>query len=119
MGCLRVTPSVFSRARWWGYPPELMAHMQETGAGMVFANEPYGRSPGPARRVCGYRIQNDYFPGGKMELAGSVLAAAESARLLATFRNRAVRSTTSVTSPPAPAQPSSSTILREPRSTPT
>ena len=33
-------------------------------------------------------IQNDYFPGGKMELVGSVPAAAESARLLAAFRKQ-------------------------------
>ena len=33
-------------------------------------------------------IQNDYFPGGKMELVGSVQAAAESARLLAAFRKQ-------------------------------
>ncbi len=33
-------------------------------------------------------IQNDYFPGGKMELVGSVPAVAESARLLDAFRKR-------------------------------
>ena len=31
-------------------------------------------------------IQNDYFPGGKMELEGSIQAAAAAARLLAAFR---------------------------------
>lgn len=31
-------------------------------------------------------IQNDYFPGGKMELVGSIEAAAATARLLAVFR---------------------------------
>ncbi len=31
-------------------------------------------------------IQNDYFPGGRMELVGSTEAAAAAARLLATFR---------------------------------
>lgn len=31
-------------------------------------------------------IQNDYFPGGKMELVGSIQAAAATARLLAAFR---------------------------------
>ncbi|MBJ6799726.1 cysteine hydrolase family protein [Geomonas propionica] len=31
-------------------------------------------------------IQNDYFPGGKMELVGSVEAAAATTRLLAAFR---------------------------------
>lgn len=31
-------------------------------------------------------IQNDYFPGGKMELVGSIEAAAAAARLLAAFR---------------------------------
>jgi nicotinamidase-related amidase len=31
-------------------------------------------------------IQNDYFPGGKMELVGSIQAAAAVARLLASFR---------------------------------
>ena len=31
-------------------------------------------------------IQNDYFPGGKMELAGSELAGHHAARLLAAFR---------------------------------
>lgn len=31
-------------------------------------------------------IQNDYFPGGKMELEGSVQAASAAARLLAAFR---------------------------------
>lgn len=34
-------------------------------------------------------IQNDYFPGGKMELAGSIEAAAAAARLLAAFRKQA------------------------------
>jgi len=33
-------------------------------------------------------IQNDYFPGGKMELVGSEKAADEAARLLRTFRER-------------------------------
>jgi len=33
-------------------------------------------------------IQNDYFPGGKMALEGSVEAAALAARLLAAFRER-------------------------------
>ncbi len=33
-------------------------------------------------------IQNDYFPGGAMELAGSVEAAREAARLLRVFRDR-------------------------------
>jgi len=33
-------------------------------------------------------IQNDYFPGGKMELSGSVQAAAAAARLLAAFRKQ-------------------------------
>lgn len=33
-------------------------------------------------------IQNDYFPGGKMELEGSAEAAANAARLLAAFRER-------------------------------
>lgn len=33
-------------------------------------------------------IQNDYFPGGKMELVGSLQAAAAAARLLATFRKQ-------------------------------
>ena len=33
-------------------------------------------------------IQNDYLTGGKMELEGSVPAAAESARLLAAFRKQ-------------------------------
>lgn len=32
-------------------------------------------------------IQNDYFPGGKMELEGSIQAASAAARLLAAFRN--------------------------------
>ena len=32
-------------------------------------------------------IQNDYFPGGKMELAGSVEASQRAARLLAFFRD--------------------------------
>ena len=31
-------------------------------------------------------IQNDYFPGGKMELAGSVEASLQAAKLLAAFR---------------------------------
>jgi nicotinamidase-related amidase len=31
-------------------------------------------------------IQNDYFPGGKMELAGSIQTAAAATRLLAAFR---------------------------------
>jgi nicotinamidase-related amidase len=31
-------------------------------------------------------IQNDYFPGGKMELVGSIQAAAAATRLLAAFR---------------------------------
>jgi nicotinamidase-related amidase len=31
-------------------------------------------------------IQNDYFPGGKMELVGSIQAAAATARLLSAFR---------------------------------
>jgi nicotinamidase-related amidase len=31
-------------------------------------------------------LQNDYFPGGKMELAGPLEAAAQAARLLARFR---------------------------------
>lgn len=34
-------------------------------------------------------IQNDYFPGGKMELVGSIEAAAAAARLLAAFRKQA------------------------------
>ena len=33
-------------------------------------------------------IQNDYFPGGRMELVGSDAAAAEAARLLRAFRER-------------------------------
>ncbi len=33
-------------------------------------------------------IQNDYFPGGRMELAGSQAAAANAARLLAFFREK-------------------------------
>ena len=33
-------------------------------------------------------IQNDYFPGGSMELVGSDAAAVEAARLLAAFRER-------------------------------
>lgn len=33
-------------------------------------------------------IQNDYFPGGKMELVGSDAAAGEAARLLRAFRER-------------------------------
>jgi nicotinamidase-related amidase len=33
-------------------------------------------------------IQNDYFPGGRMELVGSPEAAAEAARLLAAFRDK-------------------------------
>ena len=33
-------------------------------------------------------IQNDYFPGGKMELVGAKEAAGEAARLLAAFRER-------------------------------
>ena len=33
-------------------------------------------------------IQNDYFPGGKMELVGSKEAAGEAARLLRAFRER-------------------------------
>ena len=33
-------------------------------------------------------IQNDYFPSGKMELVGSLQAAAAAARLLATFRKQ-------------------------------
>jgi len=33
-------------------------------------------------------IQNDYFPGGKMELVGAREAAAEAARLLRAFRER-------------------------------
>jgi nicotinamidase-related amidase len=33
-------------------------------------------------------IQNDYFPGGKMELVGTLQAAAAAARLLATFRKQ-------------------------------
>jgi nicotinamidase-related amidase len=33
-------------------------------------------------------IQNDYFPGGKMELVGAKEAANEAARLLAAFRGR-------------------------------
>ena len=33
-------------------------------------------------------IQNDYFPGGKMELVGSIQAAAATARLLAAFRKQ-------------------------------
>lgn len=34
-------------------------------------------------------IQNDYFPGGKMELAGSIEAATAAARLLGVFRKQA------------------------------
>ena len=34
-------------------------------------------------------IQNDYFPGGKMELAGMNQAAAQARTLLATFRQAA------------------------------
>ncbi len=34
-------------------------------------------------------IQNDYFPEGKMELVGSVEAAAAAARVLAAFRRQA------------------------------
>ena len=34
-------------------------------------------------------IQNDYFPGGKMELVGSIEAAAATTRLLAAFRMNA------------------------------
>ncbi len=33
-------------------------------------------------------IQNDYFPGGKMELVGSLQAASAAARLLAAFRKQ-------------------------------
>jgi nicotinamidase-related amidase len=33
-------------------------------------------------------IQNDYFPGGKMELVGSIHAAAAAARLLSAFRKQ-------------------------------
>lgn len=33
-------------------------------------------------------IQNDYFPGGAMELAGADAAAAQAAKLLAAFRER-------------------------------
>src|SRR5689334_16714989 len=33
-------------------------------------------------------IQNDYFPGGKMELVGSEAAAVEAGRLLRAFRER-------------------------------
>jgi len=33
-------------------------------------------------------LQNDYFPGGTMELAGADAAVAQAARLLATFRER-------------------------------
>jgi nicotinamidase-related amidase len=33
-------------------------------------------------------IQNDYFPGGKMELSGSIQAASAAARLLAEFRKQ-------------------------------
>jgi nicotinamidase-related amidase len=33
-------------------------------------------------------IQNDYFPGGKMELAGSIAAASGAARMLAAFRKQ-------------------------------
>jgi nicotinamidase-related amidase len=33
-------------------------------------------------------IQNDYFPGGKMELEGSIQAASAAARLLAAFRKQ-------------------------------
>ena len=33
-------------------------------------------------------IQNDYFPGGKMELVGSIQAAAAATRLLAAFRKQ-------------------------------
>jgi nicotinamidase-related amidase len=33
-------------------------------------------------------IQNDYFPGGKMELVGSIQAASATARLLAAFRKQ-------------------------------
>src|SRR5512139_1958410 len=33
-------------------------------------------------------IQNDYFPGGAMEVAGAEAAAAQAARLLAAFRER-------------------------------
>ena len=35
-------------------------------------------------------IQNDYFPSGKMELVGSLQAAAAAARLLATFRKQSL-----------------------------
>ena len=33
-------------------------------------------------------IQNDYFPGGKMELVGSLQAASAATRLLAAFRKQ-------------------------------
>ena len=33
-------------------------------------------------------IQNDYFPGGKMELEGSIAASLQAAKLLASFRTR-------------------------------
>ncbi|MRR18475.1 MAG: cysteine hydrolase [Deltaproteobacteria bacterium] len=35
-------------------------------------------------------IQNDYFPGGKMELKGSAAAAAQAAKLLRSFREKAL-----------------------------
>jgi nicotinamidase-related amidase len=35
-------------------------------------------------------IQNDYFPGGKMEVVGSVQASAAAARLLAAFRKQSL-----------------------------
>jgi nicotinamidase-related amidase len=34
-------------------------------------------------------IQNDYFPGGRMELEGSLAASANAGRVLAAFRNQA------------------------------
>lgn len=35
-------------------------------------------------------IQNDYFPGGSMEVVGAIAAADEAARLLSAFRRRAL-----------------------------
>ena len=49
-------------------------------------------------------IQNDYFPGGAMELAGSPEAAARAAALLAAFRRRSAPiSTVSPRGRPSPA----------------
>jgi len=52
-------------------------------------------------------IQNDYFPGGKMELEGSPEASLQAAQLLERFRARGCRWCISSTSPTGPARPSS------------